>query len=71
MMKMNSSRDRNNGVISMDFLINQIAEKLELTLWDRTFNELNTATAAINVPRCYERQITIKNWETTLVWAKF
>lgn len=69
-MKMNSSRDRKNGVVSMDFLINQITEKLSLTLWDRTFNELHTATAAINVPRCYENHYTIKNWETSMIWIK-
>ena len=70
MMKMNSSRDRKNGVVSMDFLINQITERLSLTLWDRTFNELHTATAAINVPRCYENHYTIKNWETSMIWIK-
>jgi hypothetical protein len=54
----------------MDFLINDIAEKVGLTLWDRTMNILNTPLAAVNIPRVHNNCYTIKNWETTLVWIK-
>lgn len=70
MMKMNYSRKGKLGVVSMDFLINDIAEKVGLTLWDRTMNILNTPLAAVNVPRVHKNCYTIKNWETTLVWIK-
>jgi predicted RNA methylase len=70
MMKMNYSRKGKLGVVSMDFLINDIAEKVGLTLWDRTMNILNTPLAAVNIPRVHKNCYTIKNWETTLVWIK-
>jgi hypothetical protein len=70
MMKMNYSRKGKLGVVSMDFLINDIAEKVGLTLWDRTMNILNTPLAVVNVSRSHEHCYTIKNWETTLVWIK-
>ena len=70
MMKMNYSRKGKLGVVSMDFLINDIAEKAGLTLWDRTMNILNTPLAMVNVSRSHEHCYTIKNWETTLVWIK-
>jgi ParB family transcriptional regulator, chromosome partitioning protein len=70
MMKMNYSRKGKSGVVSMDFLINDIAEKVGLTLWDRTMNILNTPLAAVNIPRVHKNCYTIKNWETTLVWIK-
>ena len=70
MMKMNYSRKGKSGVVSMDFLINDIAEKAGLTLWDRTMNILNTPLAAVNIPRVHNNCYTIKNWETTLVWIK-
>jgi ParB family transcriptional regulator, chromosome partitioning protein len=70
MMKMNYSRKGKSGVISMDFLINNIAEKLGFTLWERTINILNTPLAAVNIPRVHRNCYTIKNWETTLIWIK-
>jgi len=70
MMKMNYSRKGRSGVVSMDFLINDIAEKVGLTLWDRTMNILNTPLAVVNISRSHEHCYTIKNWETTLVWIK-
>lgn len=70
MMKMNSSRAGNKGVVSMDFELAKVAEKVGFTLWDRTFNHLNAATAAVVVPRCYENCYSVKNWETTLIWIK-
>lgn len=70
MIKMNYSRKAKSGVVSMDFLINDIAEKVELTLWDRTMNILNTPLAAVNIPRVHRNCYTIKNWETVLVWIK-
>ena len=70
MMKMNSSRNGARGVISMDFELARVAERVGLTLWDRTFNTLNASTAAVCIPRNYENHYTIKNWETTLVWIK-
>ena len=70
MMKMNSSRKGGSGVISMDFELAKVAERVGFTLWDRTFNTLNATTAAVCVPRNYENHYTIKNWETTLVWIK-
>lgn len=70
MMKMNYSRKGKSGVVSMDFLINDIAEKVGLTLWDRTMNILNTPLAVVNISRSHENCYTIKNWETTLVWIK-
>lgn len=70
MMKMNYSRKGKSGVVSMDFLINDIAEKVGLTLWDRTMNILNTPLAVVNVSRSHEHCYTIKNWETTLIWIK-
>lgn len=70
MMKMNYSRKGKLGVISMDFLINDIAEKAKLTLWDRTMNILNTPLAAVNIPRVHRNCYTIKNWETVLIWIK-
>lgn len=70
MMKMNYSRKGKSGVVSMDFLINEIAERVGLTLWDRTMNILNTPLAAVNIPRVHSNCYTIKNWETTLVWIK-
>lgn len=70
MMKMNSSRAGNKGVVSMDFEIAKVAEKAGFTLWDRTFNHLNASTAVVIVPRCYENCYSVKNWETTLIWIK-
>ena len=70
MMKMNSSRAGSKGVVSMDFELAKVAEKVGFTLWDRTFNQLNAATAVVIVPRCYENCYSVKNWETTLVWIK-
>jgi|DEB0MinimDraft_6_1074348.scaffolds.fasta_scaffold02534_9 16S rRNA G966 N2-methylase RsmD len=70
MMKMNSSRNREKGVVSMDFLINEIGERLGLTLWDRTFNIVRSVSTPVTIPRCYENHYTVKNWETTLVWIK-
>jgi len=70
MLKMNSSRKGGAGVVSMDFELAKVAEKVGFTLWDRTFNTLNASTAAVCVPRNYENHYTIKNWETTLVWIK-
>lgn len=70
MMKMNYSRKGKSGVVSMDFLINDIAEKAGLTLWDRTMNILNTPLAAVNISRVHNNCYTIKNWETVLVWIK-
>jgi ParB family chromosome partitioning protein len=70
MMKMNSSRAGKKGVISMDFEISKIAEKVGFTLWDRTFNHLNSASAMVITPRCYDNYYSVKNWETTLCWIK-
>ena len=70
MMKMNSSRAGNKGVVSMDFELAKVAEKVGFTLWDRTFNHLNASTAVVIVPRCYENCYSVKNWETTLIWIK-
>jgi hypothetical protein len=54
----------------MDFLINNIAERTGMTLWDRTINKLYSPFAAVNIPRVHNNCYTIKNWETTLVWIK-
>ena len=70
MMKMNYSRRGKLGVVSMDFLINNIAERTGMTLWDRTINKLYSPFAAVNIPRVHSNCYTIKNWETTLVWIK-
>lgn len=70
MMKMNSSRSRSQGVLSMDFEIAKIAEKFKFNLWDRTFNVINPTNAPVIVPRCYEYCYSVKNWETTLVFIK-
>lgn len=70
MMKMNSSRARERGVVSMDFLIAEIAERMSLVLWDRTFNIVRSTSTPVVIPRCYENYYTVKNWETVLVWLK-
>lgn len=70
MMKMNYTRKGKEGVISMDFLLNDIAERVGLTLWDRTINILNTPIAQVTLPRTHSNCYTLKNWETVLVWIK-
>jgi ParB-like chromosome segregation protein Spo0J len=70
MVKMNYSRKGKRGVVSMDFLLNDIAERVGFTLWDRTVSILKTPLAAVNIPRVHNNCFTIKNWETTLIWIK-
>ena len=69
-MKMNASRRAERGMVSMDFILADIAKSHGLTLWDRTFNMLAPTAVSVSTLRNYDFCYTQKNWETTLVWIK-
>ena len=69
-MKMNASRRAEKGMVSMDFILSNIAKSHGLTLWDRTFNMLAPTAVSVSTLRNYDFCYTQKNWETTLVWIK-
>ena len=69
-MKMNASRRAEKGMVSMDFILSDIAKSHGLTLWDRTFNMLAPTAVSVSTLRNYDFCYTQKNWETTLVWIK-
>lgn len=70
MMKMNVSRRGTKGLFSMDYEIMNIAKKHNFTLWDRTYNILNSTLSAVSIPRNFENFYTTKNYETTLIWIR-
>ena len=69
-MKMNASRRAETGMVSMDFILAQVASEEGFTLWDRTFNTLAPTAVSVSTLRNYDFHYTQKNWETTLIWIK-
>ena len=70
-IKTGSGRRSSKGVVDMDFEYQTIARKLNLVLWDKMFNKLESVWGNLCAVRNYKHGYVQKNFETKLVWCRF